>query len=69
VPVHGMLIPAVLSESDCGDDGCLSLTNVTGGRILALIRWGGLAFGLGRVPLGHNLVPYSERRTTTSHLR
>jgi hypothetical protein len=40
VPVHGMLIQAVLSESDCGDDGCLSLTNVTGGRILAPIRWG-----------------------------
>jgi hypothetical protein len=35
VPVHGMLIPAVLSESDRGDVGCRSLATVTGGRILA----------------------------------
>ncbi len=69
VLVHGMLIPAVLSESDCGDDGCVSITNVTGGRILAPSGWGGLAFGLGCMPLGHNLVPYSEQSTATNHLR
>jgi hypothetical protein len=40
VPVHGMLILAMLSESDRGDYGCLSVTNVTGGGILAPSGWG-----------------------------
>ncbi len=64
-----MLIPAVLSESDCGDNGCLSFTNVTGGRISAPSRWGGLAFGLGHMLLGHDLVPYSKQCTAANHLR
>jgi hypothetical protein len=69
VPVHGMLIWAVLSESDREDNGFLCFTNVTGGRISAPSGWGGLAFGLGCAPLGHNLVPYSKRRTAANHLR
>ena len=69
VPLHGMLIPAILSESDRGDDGCLSFTNVTGGRILAPSGWGGLTFRLDCTPLGHDLVTYSKWRTAANHLR
>ncbi len=69
MPVRGMLILAVLSESDCGDDGCLYITNVTGGRNVAPRGWGGLDFGLDCAPLGHDLFPYSKQRTAANHLR
>jgi hypothetical protein len=53
LPVHGMLIPAVLCDSDHSEVGFFSCAVVIVGRMLLFNKWGGFAFGLGCAPLGH----------------